>query len=470
MADLGLCRGHLGLQVGHRLFVAGFQRVKRRCALQAVVPVCRHGQQVEIDLLPGGRRGVGGVPPAVLKAGKSRQQVAGLGQFCPVFFQGLDGRGQRVVPQGAAAHVEKDRFQQQAHKAHPLVHLGTPRLRQHLLIPHTLQQFVDPVDLTILLVQLVVDGKIPRHLLVLQVLGGQLLADRKPQFLVVLQDLGEVFPRTGRHHGQAVHGGLDLVEILRPDVQIADDAAADPMVEGVGFPRRIVRLDLDHLQAVAGGGVKLPDALVEAGRVSGGDHHPALGDLVPTEHLILQKEQHGRRQCLGNAVDLVEEKDALGLAGGAHTVVDAGNDLAHGVLADLIGLAAVRLFHNDGQTQRALAGVVGHGVADQTQPHLVRDLLHDGRFAQTRRTQQEHRPLMHQRHPVAAQRVFLQVDLHRILDLLFCTCYIHDSASSVWGCSVWSRRMLSVVRTARMAQLGTFGLMKSSRLKTNAVL
>ena len=80
-------------------------------------------------------------------------------------------------------------------------------------------------------------------------------------------------------------------------------------------------------------------------------------------------------------------------------------------------------------------------------------------------------PLVHQRKSVAAQSVLLQVDLHGIFDLLFCTCYIHDSvSSSVRVFCGSSRRMLSVVSTARMAQLGTWGLMWSSRLKMKAVL
>ena len=375
------------------------------------------------------------------------------------------------MAQGAAAHFQEYRFQQQTDKAHPLVHLSIAGLCENGIVPHTLQKRVDVVDLTVFLIQLIIDGKIPGDLLVLQILGGQLLADGKAEFFVILQNFGEVLPCAGRHDGQAVHGRFYFVEILGPDVQIADDAAADAVFQRVGFPCGIVRLDLKDLQAVAGGGVELADALVEAGRVSGCDDHPALRNLVSAKDFVLQKQQHGRRERFGDAVDLVQKQDALGLAGGAHTVVNAGDDLAHGVLADLIGLSAVLFFHDDGQSQCALAGVMGHGIAHKAQPHFVGDLLHDGGLAQTGRAQQKDRPLMHQRHPVAAKLVFLQIDLNGVFDLLFCTCYVHDSGSSSGGTSCWwSSRMLSVVSTARMAQLGTWGLRWSSRLKMNAVL
>ena len=305
----------------------------------------------------------------------------------------------------------------------------------------------------------------------MQILGSQLLADCKAQLFVILQDLGKVLPGTGRYHGQTVHSGLDLVKIFGTDIQIADDAAADTVFQRIGLPCFITWLNFDHLQAVTGGSVELPDAFVEAGRVAGGDHHPALGDLMPTKDFVLQEQQHGRGESLGDTVDLVQKQDALRFAGGAHTVVDAGDDLAHGVFADLIVLAAVFLFYDHRQTQCALAGVVGHGIAHKAKPHLISDLLHNGSLAQTWRTQQEDRPLVHQRKSVAAQSVLLQVDLYGIFDLLLCTCYIHDSvSSSVRVFCGSSRRMLSVVSTARMAQLGTWGLMWSSRLKMKAVL
>ena len=134
-------------------------------------------------------------------------------------------------------------------------------------------------------------------------------------------------------------------------------------------------------------------------------------------------------------------------------------------------LAAVFLFYDHRQPQCTLTGVVGHGVTHQTQPHLIGDLLHNGGFAQTRRTQQEDGSLVYQWKPVATQSVLLQVDLYGVFDLLLSTCYIHDSvSSSVRVFCGSSRRMLSVVSTARMAQLGTWGLIWSSRLKMKAVL
>ena len=98
---------------------------------------------------------------------------------------------------------------------------------------------------------------------------------------------------------------------------------------------------------------------------------------MAAEDLVLQELQHGGGQGLADAVDLVQEEDALPLAGGLHGLVDGGDDLAHGVLGDLILLSVKDLLLDEGQAQGALPGVVGHGVGHQAHVQLLGDLLHD---------------------------------------------------------------------------------------------
>ena len=57
------------------------------------------------------------------------------------------------MAQGAAFHLQEHGFQQQADKAHPLVHLGAACLREDILIPHTLQDGINIVGLTIFLIE-----------------------------------------------------------------------------------------------------------------------------------------------------------------------------------------------------------------------------------------------------------------------------------------------------------------------------
>ena len=205
------------------------------------MPLGSQRQQIEIDLLPGSGGFVGFGAPVVLQPGEGGQGITGNIQCPALGFEGGHDKAQRIVAQGAAFHLQEHGFQQQADKAHPLVHLGAACLREDILIPLTLQDGINIVGLTIFLIEFVVDGKIPGDLLVLQLLSGQLLADCKAQLLVILQDLGKVLPGTGRYHGQTVHGGLDLVKILGTDIQIADDAAADTVFQRIGLPRFIRR-------------------------------------------------------------------------------------------------------------------------------------------------------------------------------------------------------------------------------------
>ena len=152
---------------------------------------------------------------------------------------------------------------------------------------------------------------------------------------------------------------------------------------------------------------------------------------MAAEDLELQELQHGRRKGFGNAVDLVQEEDALPEAGLLHGVIYAGNDLGHGVFADGILPAAVYLRLNERQTEGALAGMVGHGIAHQTHAQLLGDLLHDGGLSDARRTHEENGPLLFQRDHIGAELVFGEVSRHGVFDLLFRLLDIHISVLSV---------------------------------------
>lgn len=57
---------------------------------------------------------------------------------------------------------------------------------------------------------------------------------------------------------------------------------------------------------------------------------PGLGELpidpMAAEGLALQELQHGGRQCLGHAVDLVDKQNPLLQSRGLNLVVDGGHD------------------------------------------------------------------------------------------------------------------------------------------------
>ena len=117
----------------------------------------------------------------------------------------------------------------------------------------------------------------------------------------------------------------------------------DTGLVGVLLPHGIVRFHVNAFQAVPCDNVELVDGVVVLRRVARRHHDPAVRYAVAAEHLVLQELQHDGGQRLRHAVDLVQKQDALPLAGGLHHVVHGGDDLAHGVLGDVVLHAAVDL-------------------------------------------------------------------------------------------------------------------------------
>ena len=192
-----------------------------------------------------------------------------------------------------------------------------------------------------------------------------------------------------------------------------DAAAVSILLPGVE-----IRLHIDALEPVPGDDVEFPDGIIILRGVACRHHDPALRHPMAAEDLVLQKLQHSRCQGLGHAVDLVEKENALPDIGLLHAVINGGNDLRHGVFGHIILCSAVILPDDKRQTQGALAGVMGHGIADDADAQFLGDLLHDGGLADARRAHEEHRPLPLQRDFVFSVDVFGQIGGDGILDLV----------------------------------------------------
>ena len=81
---------------------------------------------------------------------------------------------------------------------------------------------------------------------------------------------------------------------------------------------------------------------------------------------------------------------------------------------------------NKRQTHRALSCVMGDGISHQADPALLRHLLHDLSFADSGRSDQQHRALADGRDLVSPKLILCQIRGHRILDFLFCTFDVHN--------------------------------------------
>ena len=118
---------------------------------------------------------------------------------------------------------------------------------------------------------------------------------------------------------------------------------------------------------------------------------------MTAEGLALQKLQHGGRQGFGHAVDLVQEQNPRFQSGALHGLVDAGDDLAHGVLGQLVLLSVKHASLDAGQANGALAGVMGHGVGHDADAALLGGLVGDGGLADARRAHEQQGTLCHLR-------------------------------------------------------------------------
>ena len=80
---------------------------------------------------------------------------------------------------------------------------------------------------------------------------------------------------------------------------------------GVLLPHAEVLLHVDALHPVQRHHVELPDGLVVLRRVARRHDQPPLRQTLVAEGLALQELQHHGGQGLADAVDLIQEEDAL---------------------------------------------------------------------------------------------------------------------------------------------------------------
>ena len=249
------------------------------------------------------------------------------------------------------------------------------------------------VDLPVLAVELQIIGKVPGDAGKLDILPHHLPVRLEAQGFIDRQQLAQILPAPGGGELDALRRGLHPVEVVLPDVQIGHHRPVEALGPGVLLPDGEVLLYVDALHPVQGHHVEIPDGAVVFRRVSGGGDEPALRQALVAEGLALEKLQHHGGQGFRDAVDLVQEEDALLEAGFLHQVIDGGQNFAHGVLGDGVGLPAVGPLFDEGQAHGALAGVVGDGVGHQAHAGLGGHLLHDLGFAHARGAHQQDGPL-----------------------------------------------------------------------------
>ena len=332
---------------------------------------------------------------------------------------------ERLAARLGVVHALQQRVQKEVHQGDALVEGRAGGTGEDLLARGARKDLVDLVVVLVLAEELEVEAEVLRDLPVLQVLGHEVLVDG--QTLVAVRDdhAREVLPTARRDHARAVDARAHVVEALGLVREVGGDGGVDAVADGVVHPHVEVGLDVDALQAVHHGGVELARGAVVLRRVAGRDDDPARGQAVLAERLVLQELQHGGHEGLRRAVDLVQEEDALRDAALLDRVVRGGDDLAHGVAADLVRASAVLALRDVRQAERALARVVRDGVADEVDAETVRDLADDGRLADARGTHHDDGALHLRGDAVDPVLVLAEVRADRALDLPGCLLDVH---------------------------------------------
>ena len=337
----------------------------------------------------------------------------------------MEGGGQRIlIPDGPGRLGQAGK--QQSHDGQLLVKGCLPQFQHGDILPLAPHDVVHMVGPLVLVIEFQVVGKILGDAGQLDILSHHLPVHPEAQLFISDDEFGQVLPATGSGKLQAVHGGLDAVEVVLLDVQIRDDSAVDALSPGVFLPDGEVLCHVHALHTVQRHHVEVPDGLVVLRRVARRHDEPSLRQVLVAEGLALQKLQHHGGQRLADAVDLVQEQNALGQARPLHHLVHGGQNLAHGVLRNGVFLAAVGPLFDERQADGALAGVVGDGVGHQAHALLRRDLLHDLGLADARRAHQQHGPLPDRGDQVIPQGVLFEIRLQRVGDLLLCLFDVHS--------------------------------------------
>ena len=229
--------------------------------------------------------------------------------------------GQRVLPVSRACSFREPRQQQTEH-AELFVERRVAQLGGAYLFPCAVCDFVYAVDLAVFRVKLKVIREIRRDLRQLKILLDDLTVYRNAERFAGLHHFRQILPAARGDELNAVRRRFHAVEIVAPDFQIGQDRAVNAAFSGVFLPDAEILLDVDFLDAVERHNVKFAHGFVIFGRIACRHDHPALRKLLIAEGLALQELKHHRRQRFRNAVDLVEEQNALGNARALDLAVD----------------------------------------------------------------------------------------------------------------------------------------------------
>ena len=147
------------------------------------------------------------------------------------------------------------------------------------------------------------------------------------------------------------------------------------------------------------------------------------------KRLTLQKLQHRRSKRLRHTINFIKKQNALRQPRLLHLLIDGRHNFTHRIFRDGKLLPMILFLGNERKPNRALPGMVRNGIGLQPNPALFRNLLHNLRLADARRTQQQDRTLTDWGNLIHPISILPQISLNGILNFLLRPFNVHEPTS-----------------------------------------
>ena len=287
------------------------------------------------------------------------------------------------------------------------------------------QNLLHTVILSIFFVNPVVRAEFLRRLFFLQILSNQCFVDRKIQDFITFQHCRQILPAACRYKTLFIRFLRNRIKMVTVCHKVRCHNTVDLIFLCIGEPHRKLGNHLDLPHTVKRCHIKFPHRFIVFRRISGGHDQPVIRDVLIAEFFLLQKLQHYRSEGLGDAVNFIEKEDTPLLSGLLHAVIDRGDDLAHRVFRCMYHFPFDSTCADLRKAHGTLTRMVCHRVGNKPHTALFCDLLHNCRFSDARRADQENGTLLPEGNQRKTNFISCKVCAQGFFNCLFCFLYVH---------------------------------------------
>ena len=245
------------------------------------------------------------------------------------------------------------------------------------------------------------------------------------QDFITFQHCRQILPAACCHKTLFIRLLRNRIKMVTVCRKIRCHSTVDLIFLCIGKPHGKLGNHLDLPHTVKRCHIKFPHRFIIFRRISGGHDQPVIRDVLIAEFFVLQKLQHYRSEGLGDAVNFIEKKDTPLLSVLRHAVIDRGDDLAHRVFRCMYRFPFDFTCADLRKAHGTLTRMVCHRVGDKPHTALFCDLLHNCRFSDARRADQENGALLPERNQWKTNFISCKVCAQGCFNCLFCFLYVH---------------------------------------------